>query len=315
MSRGRDDARAVPRVRSATPSLPGPAGGAIILIGGNATVNGQALSAFFENARAQRGERVVGITAASASPRESAHFWHSAFESVGVEHAEFPAFERGDEAGDANIAAMIAEARGVFLGGGDQVKLITALMGSRTAEAIKQLHARGGVIAGTSAGAAALSCLTMAGGEVDSDGNLVEQYLGPGLCLLGYDAVVDTHFSQRRRLQRLFLVVASNPQLFGIGIDEDTGLVVRGALGQVVGSGGVTFVDGRDTVRFDNAGSLDAGRQLTLSHLRVGIVGTSYRLDFERRDVYELFSDPASPHRVRGDAPPLREEPPAVADP
>ena len=64
--------------------------GALILIGGNATVNGQALSAFFELARAQRGERVVGLMAASVEPQKSAHFWKSAFHSVGAKDAEFP---------------------------------------------------------------------------------------------------------------------------------------------------------------------------------------------------------------------------------
>lgn len=97
-------------------------------------------------------------------------------------------------------------------------------------------------------------------------------HLGPGL--LGHDAIIDTDFSQRRRLQRLFLVVASNRQLSGLGIDEDTALVVRGDVGEVVGAGGVTFVDGRDTVRFDNAEKIEKGRQLTLSHLRVGIAAS-----------------------------------------
>jgi cyanophycinase len=286
-------------VRSIEPSKPGPPGGALILIGGNARVTGPALSAFFECCRAQRGERIVGITAASVDPLENANFWKSAFESVGVERSEFPMLNRNDAAADASIAAMIDEARGVFLGGGDQVKLVAQLADTKVGEAIRALHARGGAIAGTSAGAAALSFLTMAGGEIDTEGNLVEQYVGPGLGLLGYDAIVDTHFSQRRRLQRLFLVVASNPKLFGIGIDEDTGIIIKGEIGQVVGQGGVTFVDGRDTVRFDNAGSLERASQLTLSHLRVGIVGTNYHLDFRRRDVHEMFAEPASPHRIR----------------
>lgn len=277
---------------------PAGAGGPLILIGGNATVNGQALSAFFEAARAQRGEQVVGITAASHEPQESAHFWASAFKSVGVDHAHFPMIDRKDKARDASIAAMIDESRGVFLGGGDQVKLVAALAGTETEDAIKRLHMRGGVVAGTSAGAAAQSTLTMAGGEIDIEGNLVEQYLGPGMGLLGFDCIVDTHFSQRRRLQRLFLVIARNTQLFGLGIDEDTALVVRGTLGEVVGSGGVTFVDGRDTVRFDNADTLEAGRQLTLSHLRVGIVGTKYHLDLRMRDLHERRSEPGSPHQV-----------------
>lgn len=283
---------------------PAGAGGPLILIGGNATVNGQALSSFFECARAQRGEQVVGITAASHEPKESAHFWASAFQSVGVERAQFPMIDRNDHAADRNIAAMIDESRGVFLGGGDQVKLVAALAGTETEDAIKRLHMRGGVVAGTSAGAAAQSTLTMAGGEIDIEGNLVDQYLGPGLGLLGFDCIVDTHFSQRRRLQRLFLVIARNTQLFGLGIDEDTALVVRGTVGEVVGSGGVTFVDGRDTVRFDNADTLEAGRQLTLSHLRVGIVGTKYQLDVRRRDLH-LAEHPGREERSASTQPSL----------
>jgi cyanophycinase len=138
----------------------------------------------------------------------------------------------------------------------------------------------------------------MAGGEIDEEGNLVDQYLGPGLGLLGYDAIIDTHFSQRRRLQRLFLVIASNRQLFGIGIDEDTALVVRDHLGEVIGAGGVTFVDGRHTVRFDNAHELEKGRQLTLSHLRVGIVGTRYHLDLHARELHELLTGECPQHHT-----------------
>jgi cyanophycinase len=178
------------------------------------------------------------------------------------------------------------------MGGGDQVKLVASLTGTETEKALKALHAREGAVCGTSAGAAAVSELTMAGGEMDIEGNLVEQYIGPGLGLLGHQAIIDTHFSQRRRLQRLFLVVASNTELFGIGIDEDTALVVRDGVGEVKGAGGVTFVDGRDTVRFDNADDLDAGRQLTLSHLRVGIVGTGYHLNIRERELQELLDNP-----------------------
>src|SRR5207302_11277253 len=93
----------------------------------------------------------------------------------------------------------------------------------------------------------------------------------------------------RRRLQRLFVVIAQNRELLGLGIDEDTALVVRGHVGEVIGAGGVTFVDGRDTVRFDNADKIEKGRQLTLSHLRVGIGGTKYKLDLRERELEEVF--------------------------
>jgi cyanophycinase len=256
----------------------------LVLIGGSCTPTGSALGAFASAVRERNGT-LVGITAASAEPEESARLWQQDFASIGLRDAVFPAFCRTDARSDRALAAAIDGAVAVFLGGGDQVKLVAELSGTQSEVAMKRLFARGGVICGTSAGAAALTALTMAGGEIDVEGQLIEQYIGPGFGLLGYEAIVDTHFSARRRLQRLFVVIADHPQLLGIGIDEDTALVVRGNVGQVVGAGGVTFVDGRDSVRFDNAHDLERGRQLTLSHLRVGIVGTNYHLNLEHREL------------------------------
>ncbi|HSA54150.1 MAG TPA: cyanophycinase [Gemmatimonadaceae bacterium] len=285
-------ARAVPEIAPA-------ARGTLVLLGGATSVDGRAFTSFLELVNGFSGGRIVGLTAASTMPGESASFWRATFRQAGAARVEIPEFDRRSPAVDERVAAMVREADGIFLGGGDQVTLVTALSGTRTAIAIKERYREGGVVCGTSAGAAALSTLTMAGGEIDREGNLVAQYIGPGLGLLGYDAIIDTHFSQRRRLQRLFFVVAGNTELLGVGIDEDTALIVRGDVGEVVGAGGVTFVDGRDTVRFDNADDLDTGRQLTLSHLRVGIVGTRHHLNLRERELHELVVGQASPHRRR----------------
>jgi cyanophycinase len=292
-----DDSLDVPRVDSpvvlpAAPEAPG----TLVLIGGACTPDGRALGAFLDEVRAIGGP-IVGITEASASPANSARLWRGDFASVGVTDVSFPRVRQNDPRSDREAAARIDAAAGVFLGGGDQVKLVATLSGTKTCAAMKALFNRGGVVCGTSAGAAALTMLTMAGGEIDEEGNLVEQYIGPGFGLLGYEAIIDTHFSQRRRLQRLFVVVAGNTQLMGLGIDEDTALVVRGHLGEVMGAGGVTFVDGRDSVRFDNAADLDKGRQLTFSHLRVGIVGTHYHLNLQERELEVLVAGEPSPHR------------------
>ncbi len=183
---------------------------------------------------------------------------------------------------------MVANARGIFLGGGDQVKLITTLSGTPVGDAIWDNYVSGGIVCGTSAGAAALTELTLAGNEVDEEGNLVEQYIGPGLGLLSFKTLIDTHFSQRRRLYRLFVAIAGYPDIMGLGIDEDTAMIVRGEVGKVVGHGGVTFVDGR-TVKFDNAEEVTKGRQLTLSALRVGMVGTGYTFNLRERELEALL--------------------------
>ena len=270
--------------------------GPLVLIGGACTPNGEALRTFIDLAR-DAGGPIVGISAASENPVESARLWRADFRIAGVQDVEFPRIKRGSDKLDRELAARIDDAGALFLGGGNQVKLVAELSGTRSEAAIKALSARGGVICGTSAGAAALTALTMAGGEIDEEGNLVEQYLGPGFGLLDFETIVDTHFTKRRRLQRLFVVVAGNPELMGLGIDEDTALIVRGHIGEVVGAGGVTFVDGRDSVRFDNADDLEKGRQLTLSHLRVGIVGTHHHLNLRDRELEVLVQGAASPHR------------------
>ena len=265
--------------------------GTLILMGGAIEPHNEAFQQFLRLSHARDGTLVVGLTTASAEPVAAARAWTGDFRRAGASNVRIPIFEHACDGRDREIAAMIKEANAVFLGGGDQVKLVTSLGGSCALVEIKALFRRGGIICGTSAGAAALTELTMAGGEIDEEGNLVEQYIGPGLGMLGFQTIVDTHFQQRRRLQRLFVVVAQNTQLLGLGIDEDTALIVRGHVGEVVGAGGVTFVDGRETVRFDNADEIEKGRQLTLSHLRVGIVGTKYHLNLEKRELEELLVD------------------------
>jgi cyanophycinase len=261
------------------------ASGTLVLMGGAVEPRNEAFQQFLRLVDAHAGAPIVGLTTASAEPADAARAWLGDFRRAGATNVSIPIFGKACDDRDREIASSIRDAAAVFLGGGDQVKLVAALGGSCTLSEIKALYRRGGVICGTSAGAAALTELTMAGGEIDEEGNLIEQYIGPGLGLLGFETVVDTHFQQRRRLQRLFVVVAQNKELLGLGIDEDTALIVRGHVGEVVGAGGVTFVDGRETVHFDNADEIEKGRQLTLSHLRVGIVGTKYKLDLRTRDL------------------------------
>lgn len=262
--------------------------GKLVLIGGACEPQGEALGAFLRLSNALDGGKIVGITTASQDPANSAREWMKSFEQAGATHVEIPIVDRRDRAQDRRIAQMIQEADGIFLGGGDQVHLVATVGGSRLDRAIREAYANGAVICGTSAGAAALTETILAGGEPDEYGQMQNVHLGPGFGLLGFRAMIDTHFTQRRRLQRLFMVIAQNPELLGLGIDEDTALVVEGHLGHVVGRGSVTFVDGRG-VRFDNADECISGKPLTLSYLRVGIVGAGYTLNLRARELEVLL--------------------------
>jgi cyanophycinase len=273
-------------------------GGTLVLIGGACEPEGEALGAFLRLSNALDGGKIVGITTASQDPGSSARDWMKAFEQAGATHVEIPIVDRRDRAQDRRIAGMIQEADGIFFGGGDQVHLVATLGGSRLDRAVREAYANGATLCGTSAGAAALTETILAGGEPDEYGQMQDLHLGPGFGLLGFRAMIDTHFTQRRRLQRLFMVIAQNPELLGLGIDEDTALVVHGHLGEVVGRGSVTFVDGRG-VRFDNADECLDGNPLTLSYLRVGIVGAGYTLNLRERELDVLVQ--ARRDEIRGD--------------
>jgi cyanophycinase len=263
--------------------------GSLVLIGGACNPLGDALGAFIRLSRADRGAPIVGFTTASSTPEHAADLWRRDFAEAGVTNVDIPILRSREDACDPAIADRVRDAAGIFLGGGDQVHLIATLSGTAVAEAIREAFVRGAIVCGTSAGAAALTETTMAGGEFDDEGNEVEMYIGPGLGLLCFGTLIDTHFAQRRRLHRLFVAIAGYPQLLGLGIDEDTALVVHGEVGEVVGKGGVTFVDGRDTVRYDNASRVTKGGELTLSHLRVGLVGTGHKFDLRLRELVALL--------------------------
>lgn len=246
-------------------------------------------STFLDLAGKNGTPSIVGFTTASSDVAGMAAHWLGCFKAAGRNSCEIPLLETREQACDPAIAALVDKADAIFLGGGDQVKLVSVLSGCPVGDAIHRAYVRGAVICGTSAGAAALTETTLAGNEVDEQGELVAQYIGPGLGLLKFHTLIDTHFSQRRRLYRLFVAIAEYPELMGLGIDEDTALIVDGEVGRVVGKGSVTFVDGRD-VRFNNAAEMTEGRQLTLSALRVGVIGTGHSFNLRKRELVALLS-------------------------
>ncbi len=274
------------------------AAGALVLIGGNCDPAGTALGRFIDAARGREGGAILGFTTASGDPVAAARAWRRDFARAGATRVDFPIVDRRTFAQDEGLARLIRRADGIFLGGGDQVHLMATIGGSAMARAIRDAHAAGTPVCGTSAGAAALTETILANGEPDERGAHQEMYMGPGLGLLGFHTMIDTHFAERRRLHRLFMAVARNPELLGLGIDEDTALVVRGCLAEVVGSGGVTFVDGR-TIHYDTAnedGARDA--TMTLSYMRVGLVGAGHVLDLRERELAIVVEERRAPSAV-----------------
>jgi cyanophycinase len=184
--------------------------------------------------------RVHVITTATSLPEEVKAIYEEAFGLLGVKPVVSHITTR-DEADDPATIAQIEDADVIFFSGGDQRKIAAAFRGSKALKKIRQMAHQGTVIAGTSAGAAAISDLMIAGGG--SSDHITEVKLNGGLGLKR-KIVFDTHFSKRRRLARLFDIVAAHPDKIGIGLDDNTAVVMKsGRALEVIGEGTVTVLD------------------------------------------------------------------------
>lgn len=232
-----------PVVAPAEPPPIDPAGapGPLVIVGGG-KIPDEVRKAFVDLAGKQKAKIVVVPTAGAAAddPKQADSFldpWR-ALKPASVEllHAR-----DAKTANDPEFVKALTEATGVWFGGGDQARITAAYRGTLVEKELKKLHARGGVVGGTSAGAAVMSDLMITGGKDEATTAAGLGFL-PGF-------VVDQHFVARNRAKRLEGVIAANPGYVGLGIDEGTALVVRGRQAAVVGASTVTVVAGKGAGR------------------------------------------------------------------
>ena len=223
------------------PALPG----SLIVIGGAEDKLGRrtVLSRFVAEAGGKKA-RIVVMATASALGNEVVELYRTVFDKLGVAEVVSVRPETRAEAQDPRAAAAIDEATAVFMTGGNQLKLAAVISDTAVGKAIRDLHRRGGVVGGTSAGASIVSEHMIAFG---AEGTTPKQRMGQlsaGLGLLS-GVIVDQHFTQRNRIGRLLAMVAGSPSQLGIGVDEDTAAIIDGnGVMEVVGRGAVTVVDG-----------------------------------------------------------------------
>ncbi|HEY0016777.1 MAG TPA: cyanophycinase [Longimicrobium sp.] len=192
--------------------------------------------------------RIVVCSSPSESPEEKVDTYGELFEKIGVaEVIPAPITDR-HQAEDPELLKALERATAVFFTGGDQLRLTALIAGTEFCETIRaRLYGDGLIVAGTSAGAAAMSSVMLIAGSNNGTVRRQDVSLAPGL---GYwrDTVVDTHFNQRGRVSRLMTIFAHNPNVLGIGIDENTAIdLVPGDRFTVIGEGVVMVFNGRVT--------------------------------------------------------------------
>jgi cyanophycinase len=259
-----------------------PPAGTLILIGGYEDKHEERsiLQQVAQAALRDDGLLVI-ITAASSYPEERAEEYLAVFTALGVKQVDVLHCATREQASNAEHTDKLRHAAVVFFTGGDQVRLTSMLGGSLAFRCLHDLYARGGTIAGTSAGAAAMSSSMLFGRKEDKGHQLLSLEMAPGLGLLS-DVVIDSHFGERGRLGRLLGAVAQNPRNLGLGIDEDTALIVRGETFQVIGRGAVYVIDG-SAISFANVAADRPERIVSIYDVKLHILTQGATYDLTRR--------------------------------
>ncbi len=186
---------------------------------------------------------------------------------------------------DERHLAVLGAADGVFMTGGNQVRLSSIIGDTPVAETIRSRNLQGLHVAGTSAGAAIMPEHMIAGGESGSIPRADRVEMAHGLGLTD-KLVIDQHFRQRERLGRLLAAVAANPSAVGIGLDEDTGAFIdANDRLEVIGSGGVTVVDPTD-MEHENLEGEDDDAPISLIGLRLHFLIQGGAYDITTRTPY-----------------------------
>jgi cyanophycinase len=259
---------------------------AILVIGGaEDKVHGrEILHTFF--ARAGGGEaRIAIIPSASREPAVIGDRYRTIFEEMGCAKALVLDIREREQSEDPLLHEYIQDCTGVFMTGGDQLRLCGLLADTPLMEKVRmRVHSGELTLAGTSAGAAVMGHHMIAGGGSGEPPNrsLVDMATGLGIIP---EVIVDQHFHNRNRMARLMSAIAAHPDRLGIGIDEDTCAMfeVDGLL-QVMGKGTVTIID-PGQMSYTNQSQVGATDPISLHNLRVHILSYGDRYHLHQRSI------------------------------
>ena len=254
--------------------------GALVIIGGAEDKAGDCI-VLREFVRAAGGTkaRISVMTAATSLPGEVGEEYIRVFERIGAESIEIVNTERREDSEREDGIRKVSEATGIFFTGGDQSRIVDFIKGTPLDEVIQQRHREGAVIGGTSAGAAMMPDEMIVGGTSVSNPSVDAVEMGPGMGFLP-GVVVDQHFAQRGRLGRLLAALVLQPAVLGLGIDEDTGIVVEGDEFTVIGRGAVTVVD-ETSATHNNLEGLLHDEPIALCGVKLHILPQGYRFNLK----------------------------------
>ncbi|MDG5490760.1 cyanophycinase [Psychroserpens sp. SPM9] len=232
--------------------------------------------------------KIVVIPTASSIPKEVGENYLTAFKTLGCTDVTVLDIRSKKDAEKQESIDLIKSADCIMFSGGNQSK-ITNKIGDSTIHSIlleRYTNETGFVIAGTSAGAMAMTKQMIAGGSASEAfiKGAVHMYKGLGLIP---SLIIDTHFIKRGRFGRVTEAVAQHPKLVGLGLAEDTGLIIKNGCFEVIGSGMVIVFDGRK-IKHNNHKILKEGTPMSLTNLRTHILSNGDRFNIKKKKVEVL---------------------------
>jgi cyanophycinase len=256
--------------------------GTLIVIGGREDKFGEK-KILKEIAHHVRRSKLVLASLASDMPEEVWQDYKKIFHDLGVKNIDHLSVETHQDALSREKVQILDKAKCVFFTGGDQVKITSKIGGTPVMNKINEIYKKGGIIAGTSAGAAIMGKIMLVGGEDGESHKVGNWMMAPGLGFVD-NIIVDQHFAQRGRIGRLLGAVALNPGVIGVGIDEDTSIIIKDSSFKVLGTNAVYVIDGR-YVTSTNVSEADAENTMSMHNIRLHILASGQGFNFNTREV------------------------------
>lgn len=239
------------------------------------------LKRIIDESKHKKDSRIEVVTTASKIPREIGPEYVKSLNFLGASNVDVLYIEKREQATDSEVLARLKAADVVMFTGGDQLRLTSILGGTAFDDMlIDKYRNEDFIYAGTSAGAAAASNNMIYQGSSSEALLKGEVKITSGLGLID-GVIIDTHFVQRGRIGRLFQAVVGNPKVLGIGLGEDTGLLItNGRQMEAIGSGLVILVDGRE-IKDTNLTQIELGEPISINHLVTHVMSKNDTFDLD----------------------------------
>jgi cyanophycinase len=259
-------------------------GGHLVIIGGaEDKYNERRLLRKFVALAGEHEARILIVPVASDYPEFSADVYTQTFRKLGLQHIKVLRATSRQEVINADAESLLEDVTGVFLSGGDQMRLASVLGGTEFARLLEdRVRHTSLVLAGSSAGAAGMSAAMIVRGEAAAQPSKNSVRLSPGLGIL-QSIIIDQHFTERGRLSRLITAVSYNPRQLGLGIDENTAVIISNdGMLEVHGHGTVTIVDG-SRISYNDIAEVEDSQPFAVAGVQLHILRDGLRYDIVRR--------------------------------